>query len=115
MNEGACDLSDVSYLVLDEADRMLDQGFVREVRKIIAATHVDRQTCLFSATWPDSVRELAHEFLKNPLKITIGSDDLTAAESIEQIVEVFDDERLRQGKLVKLLKNHKGTGKADSI
>ena len=115
MNEEACDLSDVSYLVLDEADRMLDQGFERDVRKIIAATHVDRQTCLFSATWPDSVRELAHEFLKNPLKITIGSDDLTAAATIEQIVEVFDDERLRQGKLVKLLKNHKETGKADSI
>merc|ERR1740122_306363 len=89
MNEEACDLSDVSYLVLDEADRMLDQGFERDVRKIIAATHVDRQTCLFSATWPDSVRELAHEFLKNPLKITIGSDDLTAAATIEQIEEVL--------------------------
>merc|ERR1740122_493616 len=89
MNEETCDLSDVSYLVLDEADRMLDQGFERDVRKIIAATHVDRQTCLFSATWPDSVRELAHEFLKNPLKITIGSDDLTAAATIEQIEEVL--------------------------
>merc|ERR1712186_282369 len=82
MQEGVCDLSQVSYLVLDEADRMLDQGFERDVRKIIAATHADRQTCLFSATWPDSVRELAHEFLKNPLKITIGSDDLTAAATI---------------------------------
>merc|ERR1711935_975624 len=115
MNEEACDLSDVSYLVLDEADRMLDQGFERDVRKIIAAAHVDRQTCLFSATWPDSVRELAHEFLKNPLKITIGSDDLTAAATIEQIVEVFDDERLRQSKLVQLLKNHKGTGKMERV
>ena len=56
MNEESCDLSDVSYLVLDEADRMLDQGFERDVRKIIAATHTERQTCLFSATWPDSVR-----------------------------------------------------------
>ena len=115
MNEEACDLSDVSYLVLDEADRMLDQGFERDVRKIIAATHVDRQTCLFSATWPDSVRELAHEFLKNPLKITIGSDDLTAAATIEQIVEVFDNERLRQGKLIQLLKKHKETGKGNNM
>jgi len=115
MNEETCDLSDVSYLVLDEADRMLDQGFERDVRKIIAATHVERQTCLFSATWPDSVRELAHEFLKNPLKITIGSDDLTAAATIEQIVEVFDDERLRQGKLIQLLKKHKGTGKGSDM
>ena len=62
-----------------------------------------------------SLREIAHDFLKNPLKITIGSDDLTAAATIEQIVEVFDDEWKRQGKLVQLLKNHKGTGKTDSI
>ena len=107
MEEGSCDLSDVSYLVLDEADRMLDQGFERDVRKIIAATHLQRQTCLFSATWPESVRVLAHEFLKKPIKITIGSDDLTAGSTIEQIVEVIDDERQRQWKLLELLKNHK--------
>ena len=107
MEEGSCDLSDVSYLVLDEADRMLDQGFERDVRKIIAATHLQRQTCLFSATWPESVRVLAHEFLKKPIKITIGSDDLTAGSTIEQIVEVIDDERQRQWKLLDLLKNHK--------
>ena len=106
MEEGSCDLSDVSYLVLDEADRMLDQGFERDVRKIIAATHLQRQTCLFSATWPESVRVLAHEFLKKPIKITIGSDDLTAGSTIEQIVEVIDDERQRQWKLLDLLKNH---------
>ena len=58
---------------------------------------------------------MAHEFLKNPLKITIGSDDLTAAATIEQIVEVFDNERLRQGKLVQLLKNHKETGKGNEM
>ena len=110
MEEGSCDLSDVSYLVLDEADRMLDQGFERDVRKIIAATHSHRQTCLFSATWPDTVRELAHEFLENPMKITIGSDDLTAGSTIEQIVEVFDDERQRQWKLVELLKKHQKSG-----
>ena len=119
MNEGTCDLSDVSYLVLDEADRMLDQGFERDVRKIIGATHPERQTCLFSATWPDTVRELAHEFLQNPIKITIGSDDLTAGSTIEQIVEVFDDDRQRQGRLLELLKNHKKSGvstdKADKI
>ena len=110
MEEKTCDLSDVSYLVLDEADRMLDQGFERDVRKIIAATHPDRQTCLFSATWPDSVRELAHEFLQKPIKITIGSDDLTAGSTIEQIVEVFDDDRQRQWKLLELLKQHQKSG-----
>ena len=111
MDEGSCDLSDVSYLVLDEADRMLDQGFERDVRKIIAATHPHRQTCLFSATWPDTVRELAHEFLKNPMKITIGSDDLAAGSTIEQIVEIFEDERQRQWKLIEVLKKHQKSDK----
>merc|ERR1719479_631970 len=114
MYEKTCDLSDVSYLVLDEADRMLDQGFERDVRKIIAATHLQRQTCLFSATWPESVRVLAHEFLKKPIKITIGSDDLTAGSNIEQIVEVIDDERQRQWKLLDLLKNHKKSTPTES-
>ena len=55
MEEGCCALDQVSFLVLDEADRMLDQGFERAIRQIIAATHPERQTCLFSATWPEQV------------------------------------------------------------
>merc|ERR1712106_683012 len=90
MNEGVCDLSQVSYLVLDEADRMLDQGFERDIRAIVAQTHTSRQTALFSATWPDSVRELAHSFLTRPIKVTIGSEDLSANTRIKQIVEVVE-------------------------
>ena len=56
MEEGCCALDQVSFLVLDEADRMLDQGFECAIRQIIAATHPERQTCLFSATWPEQVR-----------------------------------------------------------
>lgn len=110
MEEGCCDLSQVSYLVLDEADRMLDQGFERDIRKIISHTHPSRQTALFSATWPDSVRELAHEFLKNPIKVTIGSDDLAAGTRITQIVEVIDD-RAREARLTNLLKEYHGSRK----
>merc|ERR1712142_964606 len=105
MNEGVCDLSQVSYLVLDEADRMLDQGFERDIRAIIGQTHNGRQTALFSATWPDSVRELAHSFLTKPVKVTIGSDDLAAGTRIKQIVEVVED-RAREGKLNQLLKKY---------
>merc|ERR1712168_789501 len=105
INEGVCDLSQVSYLVLDEADRMLDQGFERDIRAIIGQTHPGRQTALFSATWPDSVRELAHSFLTKPIKVTIGSDDLAAGTRIKQIVEVIDD-RAREGKLSQLLKKY---------
>jgi len=105
INEGVCDLSQVSYLVLDEADRMLDQGFERDIRAIIGQTHPARQTALFSATWPDSVRELAHSFLTKPIKVTIGSDDLAAGTRIKQIVEVIED-RAREGKLTQLLKKY---------
>ena len=67
---------------------MLDQGFERDIRAIVAQTHSARQTALFSATWPDNVRELAHSFLQRPIKVTIGSDDLAAGTRITQIVEV---------------------------
>merc|ERR1719445_1591230 len=105
MSEEACDLSQVSYLVLDEADRMLDQGFERDIRAIVGKTHPGRQTALFSATWPDNVRELAHSFLKKPIKVTIGSDDLAAGTRITQIVEVLED-RAREQRLQQLLKKY---------
>ena len=54
MSMGCVSLAGVSYLVLDEADRMLDQGFEKDIREIISMTHKDRQTCLFSATWWDN-------------------------------------------------------------
>merc|ERR1711971_223420 len=110
MNEGCCDLSQVSYLVLDEADRMLDQGFERDVRAIIAQTNPQRQTCLFSATWPDSIRALAHEFLKSPIRVTVGSEYLAAGTRITQIVEVVED-MAREGKLKKLLEKYHSTRK----
>ena len=105
IEEGNCDLSMVSYVVLDEADRMLDQGFERAIRAILGNTHQDRQMCLFSATWPDCIRELAHEFLNNPIKVTIGSEDLAAGKTVTQIVEVVE-ERSRDGKINGLLKKY---------
>ena len=100
----------VSYLVLDEADRMLDQGFERDIRQIVGETHKGRQTALFSATWPDSVRELAHSFLNRPIKVTIGSEDLAAGTRITQIVEVVE-ERAREGLLQKLLNKYHSSRK----
>jgi len=105
LNDESVDLSQVSYLVLDEADRMLDQGFERDVRAIVAKTHPGRQTALFSATWPDSVRELAHSMLTKPIKVTIGSDDLAAGSRITQLVEVIED-RAREQRLQQLLKKY---------
>ncbi len=66
------DLSKVSVLVLDEADRMLDMGFVRDVRKIVAMTPKERQTLLFSATMPEDIDTLSREILKNPARVEIA-------------------------------------------
>jgi ATP-dependent RNA helicase DBP3 len=74
INEGYADLSGARYVVLDEADRMLDKGFEEEIRKIINTTppRGERQTLMFTATWPESVRTLASTFMTNPVKIAIG-------------------------------------------
>ena len=95
-NTDALDLSEVSQLVLDEADRMLDQGFERDMRRLIGLCKKDRQTALFSATWPESIRKLASEFMTNPLNVYIGSKDLTANVRVSQTVEVIEPRRERE-------------------
>ncbi|KAF0692192.1 Aste57867_16705 [Aphanomyces stellatus] len=91
MEEKACSLKSVTYVVLDEADRMLDDGFEKDIRLIIGGCHRERQIAMFSATWPQSIQKLAHEFLTDPVKVTIGSDDLAASANVTQIVEVVDE------------------------
>ncbi|RUP47016.1 P-loop containing nucleoside triphosphate hydrolase protein [Jimgerdemannia flammicorona] len=106
MEEGACDISNVSYLVLDEADRMLDIGFEQAVRSIISRTRPDRQTLMFSATWPESVRKLALDFQRAPVKVTIGSPDLSASQNVTQIVEVMANPNDKEGRLMQLLEKY---------
>jgi len=86
-------LSKVIYFVIDEADRMLDMGFIPQVKKIVEELKPRRQTLLFSATWPKDVEVLSDEIcLNNPVKIKIGGDDqYTVNKAIGQNIEILDE------------------------
>jgi len=85
MNQRRLRLDAIEFLVLDEADRMLDMGFVRDVRKIIAAVPQDRQSLLFSATMPGDIARLSKEILTDPVRIEVTPQS-TTVERIEQSV-----------------------------
>lgn len=118
IEEGSADLSSAQYVVLDEADRMLDKGFEEDVRQIISQTSQDRQTLMFTATWPPSVRDLAATFMKTPVKIIIGDNptgELRANTRIKQVVEVIAPDA-KNMRLIQLLKQHQsGSKKNDRI
>jgi ATP-dependent RNA helicase DBP3 len=113
MADGTLDVSKTRYLVLDEADRMLDKGFEDDIKHIIShmPSPRKRQTAMFTATWPKSIRDLAATFMRESVKITIGRDDaddsgeLRANTRIVQKVEVLDGFQ-KQNRLLQLLKEH---------
>ena len=83
MDQGYIRLNDVEYFVLDEADRMLDMGFIHDIRKIIAKLPVKRQSLFFSATMPRKIVELSHKILRNPIKVEV-SPEAPTVEIIQQ-------------------------------
>ncbi|BAU48358.1 RNA helicase [Sulfurifustis variabilis] len=95
VEQGTVDLSRVEILVLDEADRMLDMGFIRDIRRILALLPGRRQNLLFSATFPDEIRELADGLLNSPALIEVARRN-TPAELVSQVVHPVDRARKRE-------------------
>lgn len=90
VRRGTIDLTEVSMLVLDEADQMLHIGFLDEVEAIIKETPFTRQTALFSATMPKNVRQLAKKYMKNPQSVHIKSKEVTVEQTKQFVVETTD-------------------------
>ncbi|EDV93337.1 probable ATP-dependent RNA helicase DDX43 [Drosophila grimshawi] len=109
---GVINVSTITYLVLDEADRMLDMGFEPQIRKVLLDIRPDRQTIMTSATWPPGVRRLAQSYMKNPIQVCVGSLDLAATHSVQQVIELLDDERDKFAALRSFVKN---MAKSDKI
>ncbi len=98
------DLSGIEILVLDEADRMLDMGFIPDIRRIVALLPKQKQTLMFSATFSDEIRQLAAGFLDKPQRVEVASRNATA-DRIEQRVYHVDKARKRD-LLIQLIKEH---------
>lgn len=94
LQQGTIDLDAVETLVLDEADRMLDMGFIRDIRKVLRVLPRDRQNLLFSATFSNDIRRLARDLLKDPAEIQIATNG-KPADGIDQAVYPVDRTRKR--------------------
>ncbi len=95
VSQNTIDLSQLEILVLDEADRMLDMGFIRDIRRILALLPQQKQTLLFSATFSDEIKKLAADLLDDPALVEVARRN-TASETVAQVVHPVDKSRKRE-------------------
>merc|ERR1719273_3063588 len=84
LESGDTNFKRCTYVVLDEADRMLDMGFTKDLEKILSQVRPDRQCLMWSATWPKEIQDIANRFMSDPIRVQVGSTDLRANEDINQ-------------------------------
>lgn len=101
VNQGAVQLGDVEVLILDEADQMLDMGFIHDLQKIISHVPKQRQTLLFSATMPKLISDLAEKYLKDPVRVSVAPESTTAERVTQGVIHVANNNKLQLlGKLL---------------
>ena len=101
MNQGAVQLRDLDVLILDEADQMLDMGFIHDLRKIMAQVPDARQTLLFSATMPKLIEDMAGKYLDDPVRVSVAPESTTAERVTQGVIHVANNNKLQLlGKLL---------------
>ncbi|CAG9765600.1 unnamed protein product [Ceutorhynchus assimilis] len=88
---GHLNVRSVTYVVLDEADRMLDMGFEPQIRKVMYSLRPSKQCIMTSATWPPGVRRLADSYMTDPVQVYVGSLDLAATHTVSQVIQLMDE------------------------
>lgn len=108
LEKGSLDLSNLQYLVLDEADEMLRMGFAEDVEKILEGTPDSKQVALFSATMPNSIRKIAQQYLNNPVEVRVKAKTTTSANITQRYMQVMHSHKLDAMTRVLEVENYDG-------